>query len=176
VWDVPLPNDYASQSCSVARALEIVGERWTMLIIRDAFYGVRRFGDFVIHLDIPRAVLSGRLKSLVDEGVLAREPGPGGHDEYALTDKGQRLWPVLRELMAWGDRYYAPRGPRRVLTHSADGGRVDAEGRCGTCGELVPVPDTVSEPGPGFDLEERRDDPITAAIGHPRRLLDPLRV
>jgi DNA-binding HxlR family transcriptional regulator len=158
VSGVPLPNDYASQSCSVARALEIVGERWTMLIIRDAFYGVRRFGDFVTHLDIPRAVLSGRLKSLVDEGVLAREPGSGGHDEYALTDKGQRLW------------------PRRVLTHSADGGRVDAEGRCGICGELVPVRDTVSEPGPGFDLEERRDDPITAAIGHPRRLLDPLRV
>lgn len=173
---MPLPNDYSGQSCSVARALEIVGERWTMLIIRDAFYGVRRFGDFVTHLDIPRAVLSGRLKSLVDGGVLAREPGGGGREEYALTDKGQRLWPVVRGLMAWGDQYYAPRGPRRVLTHSADGGRLDAEGRCVTCGELAPVSDTVAEPGPGFDLAERREDPITAAMGRPRRLLEPLRV
>ncbi len=119
---MPLPNDYASQSCSVARSLEIVGERWTMLIVRDAFYGVRRFGDFVTHLDIPRAVLAARLKNLVAEGVMVREPGAGGHDEYALTEKGRRLWPVMRELMAWGDQYYAPRGPRRVLTHAADGG------------------------------------------------------
>jgi DNA-binding HxlR family transcriptional regulator len=173
---MPLPNDYASQSCSVARALEIVGERWTLLIIRDAFYGVRRYGDFVTHLDIPRAVLASRLKTLVAEGVLAREPGAGGHDEYALTDKGQRLWPVLRELMSWGDAFYAPRGPRRMLTHATDGGRLDGDGRCGACGEVVPVPDTISEPGPGFDLSERRDDPITAAIGHPRRLLDPLHI
>jgi DNA-binding HxlR family transcriptional regulator len=173
---MPLPNDYASQSCSVARALEIVGERWTLLIIRDAFYGVRRYGDFITHLDIPRAVLASRLKTLVAEGVLAREPGPGGHDEYALTDKGQRLWPVVRELMAWGDSFYAPRGPRRMLTHAADGGAIDADGRCVACGELVPAPDTVSAPGPGFDLAERRDDPVTAAIGHPRRLLEPLRV
>jgi DNA-binding HxlR family transcriptional regulator len=173
---VPLPNDYAGQSCSVARALEIVGERWTLLIIRDAFYGVRRYGDFITHLGIPRAVLASRLKTLVAEGVLAREPGPGGHDEYALTDKGQRLWPVLRELMAWGDSFYAPRGPRRMLTHAADDGPIDANGRCGTCGAVVQAPNTVSAPGPGFDPAERRDDPVTAAIGHPRRLLDPLRL
>jgi DNA-binding HxlR family transcriptional regulator len=172
---MPLPHDYTGQGCSVARALEIVGERWTLLIVRDAFYGVRRFGDFVTHLDIPRAVLAGRLKTLVAEGVLAREPRPGGHDEYVLTDKGQRLWPVLRELMSWGDAFYAPRGPRRLLTHAADGGRLDAEARCATCGEPVPVPDTIVEPGPDFDPTERRDDPITAAIGHPRRLLEPLR-
>jgi DNA-binding HxlR family transcriptional regulator len=173
---MPLPNDYASQSCSVARALEIVGERWTLLIVRDAFYGVRRYGDFITHLHIPRAVLASRLKTLVGEGVLAREPGPGGHDEYTLTEKGQRLWPVVRELMAWGDAFYAPRGPRRTLTHAADGGSIDADGRCATCAELVQAPDTVSAPGPGFDPTERRDDPVTTAIGHPRRLLDPLRV
>jgi DNA-binding HxlR family transcriptional regulator len=173
---MPLPNDYASQSCSVARALEIVGERWTLLIIRDAFYGVRRYGDFITHLDIPRAVLASRLKTLVAEGVLARQPGPGGHDEYALTDKGRRLWPVLRELMSWGDAFYAPHGPRRVLTHATDGGRLDAESRCAACGENVAVADTVVAPGPGFDLAERRDDPVTEAMGQPRRLLDPLRV
>ena len=63
-----------------------------------------------------------------------------------------------------------------MLTHAADGGRIDGDGRCAVCGEVVAVPDTVSEPGPGFDPAERRDDPVTAAIGHPRRLLDPLRV
>jgi DNA-binding HxlR family transcriptional regulator len=173
---MPLPNDYAGQACSVARSLEIVGERWTMLIVRDAFYGVRRFGDFVTHLEIPRAVLAARLKALVAEGVLVREPGPGGHDEYAMTEKGTRLWPVIRELMAWGDHYYAPRGPRRVLTHAADGGLLDAESRCEACGADVPVRDTVVAPGPGFDLAERRDDPVTEAMGRPRRLLDPLRV
>jgi len=171
---MPLPNDYSSQSCSVARALEIVGERWTLLIVRDAFYGVRRFGDFVTHLDIPRAVLAGRLKVLVAEGVLAREPGTGGHDEYVLTDKGRRLWPVVRELMSWGDQFYAPRGPRRVLKHAADGGVVQ-DGRCATCGAEVDAADTIVEPGPGFDLGERRDDPVTVAMGQPRRLLEPLR-
>jgi DNA-binding HxlR family transcriptional regulator len=173
---MPLPSDYTSQSCSVARSLEIIGERWTLLIVRDAFYGVRRFGDFVTHLDIPRAVLAARLKTLVAEGVLVREPGPSGRDEYALTDKGTRLWPVIRELMAWGDQHYAPRGPRRVLTHAADGGRLDAEGRCAECGADVAVADTVVAPGPGFDPAERRDDPVTEAMGRPVRLLEPLRV
>ena len=71
-----LPNDYAGQACSLARALEIVGERWTLLIVRDAFFGVRRFGDFAAHLRIPRAVLAERLKSLTAAGVLTR--GTGG--------------------------------------------------------------------------------------------------
>ena len=72
--DMPLGSDYAGQTCSMARALEIVGERWTLLIVRDAFFGVRRFADFAAHLDIPRAVLSGRLKALVEAGVMV--PGP----------------------------------------------------------------------------------------------------
>ena len=72
-----LPNDYAGQACSLARTLEVVGERWTLLIVRDAFYGVRRFGDFAAHLGIPRAVLAERLKSLTAAGVLARVPAWG---------------------------------------------------------------------------------------------------
>src|SRR5579871_2602495 len=117
---MPLPSDYSAQQCSVARALEVLGERWTLLIVRDAFYGVRRFGDFVAHLDIPRAVLSARLRTLVDEDVLVRVPGParaGGRDEYELTEKGRGLWPVVRELMTWGDTHYAPDGPLRLLRH-----------------------------------------------------------
>ncbi len=88
-----LPKDYAGEGCSLARALEIVGERWTLLIVRDAFFGVRRFGDFAAHLAIPRAVLTHRLSALVEAGVLTIVPGPHGHDEYALTGKGLDLWP-----------------------------------------------------------------------------------
>ncbi len=173
---MPLPHDYTNQACSVARSLEIIGERWTVLILRDAFYGVRRFGDFVTHLDIPRAVLAARLKTLVAEGILVREPGPGGHDEYVLTDKGTELWPVVRDLMAWGDRHYAPGGPRRLFTHGDDGGTLDADSRCAICGQTVAVADTVVVPGPGFHNDERRHDPVSQALGRPRRLLEPVRV
>src|SRR5260370_31676118 len=102
-----LPNDYAGQACSLARALEVVGERWTLLIVRDAFYGVRRFGDFATQLGIPRAVLTNRLKSLVQEGVLTREEGGAGGIEYRLTDKGVALWPAVHALMNWGESFYS---------------------------------------------------------------------
>ena len=170
-----LPNDYSGQSCSLARSLEIIGERWTLLIVRDAFYGVRRFGDFAAHLDIPRAVLTARLKALVAEKVLDKVPGSGGHDEYVLTDKGTKLWPVVRDLMAWGDEFYAPQGPRRILSHAPDGGPIRPDGRCGVCGALVPAAETLITPGPGFDARQQRDDPVSVAFGGERRLLEPVR-
>jgi DNA-binding HxlR family transcriptional regulator len=108
---MPLPRDYTGQQCSLARALEVIGERWTLLIVRDAFFGVRRFGDLADHLGIPRAVLSERLGSLVDSGVLAGNPGAHGHTEYVLTGKGLALWPVVRSLLEWGDEHYSPSGP-----------------------------------------------------------------
>src|ERR1700753_1084550 len=85
-----LPNDYAGQACSLARALEIVGERWTLLIVRDAFFGVRRFGDFAAHLGIPRAVLAERLKSLTAAGVLARVPAQAGPGSGQRARGGRR--------------------------------------------------------------------------------------
>jgi DNA-binding HxlR family transcriptional regulator len=170
-----LPSDYSRQWCSLARSLEIVGERWTLLIVRDAFYGVRRFGDFASHLDIPRAVLAGRLKTLVAEGVLDKVPGAGGHEEYALTEKGLKLWPVVRDLMVWGDEFYSPAGPRRVLSHAADGGRLAADGHCELCRALVAPADTLIAPGPGFERHGRREDPVSVAFGDERRLLDPVR-
>ena len=84
-----LRSDYQGQTCSVARALEVVGERWTLLIVRDAFHGVRRFGDFANHLGIPRAVLASRLRALVSEDVMERVPGSAGHQEYRLSEKGR---------------------------------------------------------------------------------------
>src|SRR5580700_9692284 len=102
-----LPKDYAGQRCSLARALEVVGERWTLMIVRDAFFGVRRFGDFAAHLGVPRAVLSERLGSLIEAGLLRRADGAHGHTEYLLTDKGMTLWPVVRSLLVWGDEHYS---------------------------------------------------------------------
>jgi DNA-binding HxlR family transcriptional regulator len=172
---MPLPNDYSDQSCSVARSLEVLGERWTLLIVRDTFFGVRRFGDFVAHLDIPRAVLAARLKALVAEGVLARAAGESGRDEYELTGKGTKLWPIVRDLMAWGDEFYAPAGALRILRHEADGGALDRHGRCASCGAVVSVAETMIEPGPGFGSEGQREDAVSRVIARPRRLLEPVR-
>jgi DNA-binding HxlR family transcriptional regulator len=172
---MPLPSTYAEQNCSAARALEIVGERWTLLIIRNAFYGVRSFGDFVAQLGIPRAVLTTRLKLLVDEGVLTRDRASDGGVDYQLTDKGVALWPVLRALMNWGDDYYSPAGVRRSAFHDPDDGAIGADGRCVTCAAAVPVAEIRLEPGPGFVAARAGTSRIAAAINTPRRLLEPIR-
>lgn len=168
-----LPSTYADRNCSLARSLEIVGERWTLLIIRDAFFGVRRFGDFATQLKIPRAVLTNRLKSLVREGVLTRDDGAGAV-EYRLTDKGVALWPAVRALMGWGDAFYSPAGTKRVLRHAQDGGLLDPDGRCLTCGGVVHVPDIQHELGPGYEPEDSDPDPVSQEINTPRRLLEPI--
>jgi DNA-binding HxlR family transcriptional regulator len=170
-----LRSDYAGQVCSLARALEIVGERWTLLIVRDAFYGVRRFGDFATHLSIPRAVLADRLRSLAAAGVLVHRPdsGPGG--EYELTDKGITLWPTIWALLNWGDENYAAEGPRRIFRHASDDGPLDSFGRCGECGQAVEPRDIVITPGPGLVSAPGGDDPVTAALRGPHRLLQPVR-
>jgi DNA-binding HxlR family transcriptional regulator len=114
------------------RSLEVIGERWTLLIVRDAFYGVRRFTDFQSHLGIPKAVLSQRLTLLVQEGVLdSAAASTGGRDEYVLTSKGRKLWPVLRALAQWGTENYQTTAQRRTFAHVECGGRVDLEGVCG---------------------------------------------
>src|SRR5262245_3594344 len=111
-----LGKDYEQQDCAIARALETIGERWTLLIVRDAFLGVRRFSDFEAHLDIPKAVLSDRLRGLVDDGIMARTPDPdhAGRRVYELTDAGRDLWPVLYSVLVWGGRHRAPNS--RVFT------------------------------------------------------------
>ncbi|WP_326595783.1 winged helix-turn-helix transcriptional regulator [Streptomyces sp. NBC_01803] len=115
--------------CSVARALEVVGERWSLLVLREVFLGVRRFGPIREATGVPRAVLAERLRDLVAAGVLDRreyrEPGARVRHEYHLTSAGQELQPVLLALMRWGDRHLAgAEGPPLELRHADCGGRV----------------------------------------------------
>src|SRR3954465_8891622 len=147
-----LPRTYEDQNCSIARALEVLGDRWTMLIIRDAFAGVRRFDDFQRSLGMARNVLSDRLGRLVEEGVLERRRYQERPErfEYRLTEKGVDLWRSLISLMKWGDRYYAPpEGPPRLVRHRDCGGEVTAQLTCDTCGATLTARDVYSEPGPG---------------------------
>ncbi|MDX3075499.1 winged helix-turn-helix transcriptional regulator [Streptomyces sp. NPDC088354] len=170
-----LPSTYPDSNCSLARALEVIGERWTLLIVRDAFYGVSRFGDLATQLGIPRAVLTNRLKLLVREGVLTRDDDGAGSVGYRLTDKGIALWPIVRAMMAWGDAFYSPAGVKRALRHDVDGGPLDHEGRCQACGSVAAVPEIRIEPGPGFDAAaDSARDPVSALLNGPRRLLEPV--
>ncbi|RFU36969.1 transcriptional regulator [Actinomadura logoneensis] len=162
-----LGKDYSGQNCTLARALEVVGERWTLLIVRDAFYGVRRFSDFLAHLDIPRAVLSARLSTLVTHGVLAKEG-----QEYVLTEAGVSLWPVVHGLARWGERNFGENGVCRLFLHEACGTRVDPDGTCPACGGGPVHPrDLVTHPGP---VASRRDDAVSKALRVPHRMLTPV--
>lgn len=169
-----LGKDYEAQDCSIARALGVVGERWTLLIVRDAFNGVRRFNDFQAHLDIPRAVLSNRLTRLVDEEVLERRPDPerAGAHIYELTAAGRDLWPALYALLVWGDRHRYRNS--RTYKHATCGVALDEHGRCDKCG-LTPGPeDILTEPRRGRG--KGRGDPVAVALRRAHRLLEPLEV
>lgn len=152
-----LPNTYEGQNCSVARALELVGERWTLLILRESFLGVRRFDRFQARLGIARNVLRDRLARLVEEGVLERRPyqqRPLRH-EYRLTEKGRDLWPIIMALAHYGDRYYAPDGPPRLFVHRTCAGELDDRRRCTRCGADVELGEIEVLPGPGARSEVR---------------------
>ena len=170
---MPLGTDYAGQSCSLARTLELVGERWTLLIVRDLFFGVRRFTDLQRHLDIPRAVLATRLATLVEHGLVERRPYRAGRDELVLTGRGEELWPSVHALMQWGERHRAPGGARRVFAHTACGTDLSPAGRCPACRVAPPAGEVEMRPGPGTG-PPRRDDPVSTALREPRRLLHPL--
>lgn len=169
---VALGKDYVRQDCSLARALEIVGERWTLILLRDCFYGVSRFADLQAHLDIPRAVLTERLQALVSAGVLVRRPR-GGRHEYALTERGLSLWPAMYSLAQWGEEHWAPAGPRRIFSHVTCNSDVTPMGECPSCHTLVGPADLTVRPGPGADPTVR-DDAVSVALRAPHRLLTPL--
>src|SRR6201993_2185840 len=141
---------------SVGRALTLLGERWTMLIMGEAFFGVRRFGQFARNLNIPRPTLSSRLRTLVDAGLLERVPyarDPDRH-EYRLTDAGRDLFPAIVALMRWGDAHLpGPEAPRIVLRHDTCGEIADPRLTCQHCGEEIDARNVTPEPGPGFRRE-----------------------
>jgi DNA-binding HxlR family transcriptional regulator len=139
-----LPSTYSGQNCSIAKSLELLGERWTLLVIREAFLGTRRFEAFLERLDVARNILSARLQRLVDEGVLekvAYQERPERY-EYRLTQKGTDLWPIIVSLLQYGDRYYAPDGPPVILRHRECGGEVDAHRMCAKCGARLTARDS----------------------------------
>jgi DNA-binding HxlR family transcriptional regulator len=138
-------------NCSVAQCLEVIGEWWSMLIVRDAFLGVTRFDQFQERLGISRNVLNLRLAHLVEAGVLAKVPyseHPPRHD-YRLTDKGRDLWPVVTTMRQWGDKYAAPNGPPLEVAHKSCGEVSDAVLTCSACGEPMGPRDVRAAAGPG---------------------------
>ncbi|QNA77679.1 helix-turn-helix transcriptional regulator [Streptomyces sp. So13.3] len=124
------------QADSVAAALEQVGDRWTFLVLRECFFGVRRFADFQRNLGVARNILSDRLAKLVDHGILERhrysERPP--REEYRFTDKGRDLYGITVAFMQWGDRWVVDK-PSLTLTHASDGGAVEQVLRCTHCEE-----------------------------------------
>jgi DNA-binding HxlR family transcriptional regulator len=147
-----LPRTYDEQVCSIARSLETIGDRWTMLILRDAFRGVRRFDDFQRQLGVARNVLTDRLARLVDDGILERRRYQDRPErfEYRLTDKGRDLWPVLVSLMKWGDRHApAEGGPPMLILHRDCGGELNERSLCSKCGAPVDAASAEARPGPG---------------------------
>jgi DNA-binding HxlR family transcriptional regulator len=146
------------QVCSIARTLEVLGERWTLLIIRDVFSRRRRFDQIQENLGIARNVLSARLEWLVAEGILERRPyqeRPPRY-EYFLTEKGLELWPVMVSMMHWGDRHLTDAGAPVVIRHKDCGGPVDDRGICERCGERLDARDAYTEQGPGAVAKWRR--------------------
>jgi DNA-binding HxlR family transcriptional regulator len=147
---VVLRRTYDNQVCSVARTLELVGERWTLLIVRDALMGVSRFGEFRRRLGVTASVLAGRLDRLAAAGVVERVPYQSRPTryEYHLTSKGQELMSVVLSLMQWGDRHLTDEhGPPRTVRHRDCGGVVETRLRCRGC---------AAEPAPGEILTQSR--------------------
>jgi DNA-binding HxlR family transcriptional regulator len=147
-WD-----ELAAQPCSVARSLAVIGDRWTLMILRDCFLGVRRFEAFQARLGISRTIVADRLKLLVDEGVLRRaayQEAPVRH-EYRLTEKGLDLYPVVMAIVNWGDRHYAGAdGPPILHRHKACGCDFHPVSTCSACGGALDAREVEVRPGPGF--------------------------
>lgn len=158
-----LPRIYDRSNCSIARTMEVLGERWTLLIVRNALVGMTRFDEFQRSLGIASNVLADRLARLADEGILERRrycDRPARH-EYHPTEKGRQLRPLLATMVGWGDRYYAPHGAPRLLLHRECGHTIAEQLTCTHCHRPVSCDDVATAPGPGAD-------PADTEAGAPR--------
>ncbi|MFI0454203.1 winged helix-turn-helix transcriptional regulator [Actinomadura sp. 6N118] len=146
-------TSFANWPCSIARTIDLLGDWWTPLVLRESSYGVRRFDDFQQSLGIARNTLSDRLKRLVEEGLLEKrvyETQPIRH-EYVLTESGRDFFKVLAAMNAWGDRWLATEnGPPVVLHHTRCGHDSSPEVICSHCREPLDLDDITSRPGPGY--------------------------
>jgi DNA-binding HxlR family transcriptional regulator len=168
-------TSFSDMACSLARSLDVAGEWWTPLVIRDIWLGRHRFDHIQRNLELSRKLLADRLDTLVREGVVERrlyQERPPRY-EYHLTDKGRELVEVLLVLISWGDRWTAGRaGPPMLMRHESCGQLVGAEVTCSACGERLHAHDTRLEPGPGAreawgtrDLELLRKAGTAAQVG-----------
>jgi DNA-binding HxlR family transcriptional regulator len=156
-------KSFAGMDCSVAQCLEVVGEWWTMLILRDAFLGVTRFDVFQERLGIARNVLQARLTRLVEAGVLERVPyseHPPRYD-YRLTPKGRDLWPVVNAMRQWGDQYAAPNGAPMSLMHRSCGHEAKGVIVCSECGGPMSARTVQVSAGKGRARLRRKSDGLT---------------
>jgi DNA-binding HxlR family transcriptional regulator len=153
----PADLEHRFDGDSVSRALALIGDQWTLMILREALFGVRRYGQLARNLGIPRPTLSARLRSMVDSGLLERVPYAQDPEryEYRLTEAGRDLFGAAAMLMRWGDKYLAgPDGPPIVLRHYDCGEIAEPLLTCASCGKEITPYNVAPEPGPGF-REER---------------------
>src|SRR5215813_466836 len=148
----PEALDWSIENCTIGRALSVIGDRWTVVVLREVFNGIRRFDDMRVRTNIPRQVLSGRLARLVSEGLLRRqpyrEPSQRQRWEYRLTQKGLDLYPVLVALNEWGTAYYAdPEGSPLTFRHRGCTGEVSVRLRCSEDHAVASVRDVAPAPG-----------------------------
>jgi len=147
-----LGRTYASENCSAARALEIVGERWSLLIIRDALFRDKtRFSDFQHSLGVAPNILTSRLERFVTEGLMEKRRYSDRLElfDYVLTDKGRELGAVIIALTTWGDRWEAPHGPPIEFKHDECDGTVGIDVHCQHCRKTIPLGAVDAVPGPG---------------------------
>jgi|SRR4051812_28297568 len=156
---------FEDQNCSIAAAVAVIGERWTLLVLREILLGRRRFREIKRQTGIATNILSDRLETLVAHGVVERRAraGDAGAFEYVPTDRGRDVTPVLNALMAWGDRYAAPNGPPRVIVHEACGHDAAPQTICSHCRQPVVPQELRVRPGPGAN-QIQRAEPLLPAI------------
>ena len=147
-WRQMLGSEYDFQNCSVARTLELIGERWSLLIIRDLLSGDCRFSDLERSLGIAKNILAVRLSKLAGVGILEKVDSHGSTSTYRLTSKGRDLFPVIAALMLWGDVYLAPDGPPIRMRHCC-GADYSHALTCAACGETLDALSVHAIPGPG---------------------------
>ena len=156
-----MANEHRLENCSFARSLDVLGDRWTFLVLRESFFGVRRFGQMARNLGVSRNILSDRLQKLVANGILERRRYRQDPDrfEYRLTERGKSLYPPIVAMLRWGDEHLAgPEGPPLTLRHTTCGHDAAPILVCSHCAQPITASDVLPEPGPGAYARTARNE------------------